>query len=91
MKKEELENIDFNKVLLIDIREDEELLEMPSIEGAAHIPMGKIIKEAEDGNLPKDKKIVTVCRSGGRCQIVNTELAALGYEVDFLEGGMSNY
>ncbi len=89
VKKEELQNIDTNKIMLVDIRENEELLQLPSIDGATHIPMGRIIKEAEDGNLPKDKKIVTICRSGGRCKIVNAELNLLGYEVDLLEGGMS--
>lgn len=91
MTKDELKNIDTEKVLLIDIREDEEIRELPSISGATHIPMGKIIKEAEDGNLPKDKMIVTICRSGGRCGIVNKTLSEMGYQMDVLEGGMNAF
>jgi rhodanese-related sulfurtransferase len=90
MKKEELNNIDSHKVLLVDIREKEELDSLPSLPNSTHIPMGEIIREAEDGRLPKDKLIVTICRSGGRCSIVNHELAALGYQVDLLEGGLMN-
>jgi len=88
MTKEELSNLDKDKVLLVDIREDYELQDKPPLPEAIHIPMGEIIKKAEGGELPKDKKIITVCRSGGRCQIVNSTLKQLGYDVDLLEGGM---
>ncbi|MCA9361764.1 rhodanese-like domain-containing protein [Candidatus Kaiserbacteria bacterium] len=89
MTKDELQNATAEEVFVVDIREAEELLMQPPIPQATHIPMGQIIREAEDGNLPKDKMIVTVCRSGGRCQVTNQELAALGYETDYLEGGMN--
>ena len=88
MTKDELLKSAQDQILIVDIREEEELRSHPSIPGAVHIPMGKIIREAEDGRLPQDKKIVTVCRSGGRCQMVNHELAIRGYDVDWLEGGM---
>lgn len=91
MTKETLQNIDPSEVLLVDIREPAEIVTQPSIPGAIHIPMGEIIREAEDGKLPTDKTIVTVCRSGGRCQIVNHELTARGYRVDWLEGGMNEW
>lgn len=91
MTKDDILNVKSDKVMLVDIREGDELEEMPSIDGASHIPMGKIIKAAEDGQLPKDKKIVTICRSGGRCKVVNRALADLGYEVDLLEGGMTAF
>jgi sulfur dioxygenase len=91
MTKEELLKTGGDKILIVDIREEEELVTSPSIPGAVHIPMGKIIREAEDGRLPHDKKIVTVCRSGGRCQMVNHELRELGYDVDWLEGGMMSW
>ena len=89
MKKEELETIDHDKVLLVDIREHYELEEVPKLPKAVNIPLGEIVKEAEDATLPKNKKIVTICRSGGRCQIANETLKNFGYDVDYLEGGMS--
>ncbi|MCA9354421.1 MAG: rhodanese-like domain-containing protein [Candidatus Kaiserbacteria bacterium] len=88
MTKEQLDAANPEEVLLVDIRESEELLMQPPLSGAVHIPMGNIIREAEDGNLPKDKTIVTICRSGGRCQVTNEALSKLGYKTDLLEGGM---
>jgi rhodanese-related sulfurtransferase len=91
MKVQDLQNIDQNKVLLVDIREPQELAIEPSIPGAINIPMSRIIAEIENGNLPMNKKIVTVCRSGGRCFAVNSELDARGFDTDMLEGGMVAY
>lgn len=91
MTKEELLNINLDEILLIDIREDDEVSAVPSISGAVHIPMARLIEEANQDILPKNKKVVTICRSGGRCQIVNEVLSEKGYDVDYLEGGMNSF
>lgn len=84
--KTKLEN--HEDMLLIDIREPHEIEASGMIPGAKNIPMGELIVEAAQGIIPKDKKIVTICRSGARCRMVMNELGPKGYDVDLLEGGM---
>lgn len=93
MKSETLQQLIESKVdlLLLDIREIEELADAPTINGSVHIPMGKVCTEASKGNLSKEKQIVVFCRSGKRAEIVATELRPLGYRVDSLEGGLLAY
>lgn len=88
MTKEELKQTNPDSILLVDIREMAELLLLPALPNAIHIPMKTLVLEAEKGTLPKDKKIVTVCRSGARCIPTNRILTAHGYSADLLEGGM---
>ncbi len=76
-------------VLLLDVREKEEAeASEDKIEGSQNMPMGKVFTEAAKGNLPKGKKIVTVCKTGGRCEIVARELRQKGYDIEHLEGGV---
>jgi rhodanese-related sulfurtransferase len=91
MKPQELkEKIDAREnLLLLDVREPEEVQYEPSLPGAVHMPMGKVFIEASQGTLPKDKKIVTVCKTGGRCGIITRELSEKGYDIEELEGGMN--
>ena len=88
MTKNELITVDLTKTILVDIREEEELKAVPMLEGAVHVPMSTLRENINTDVLPKDKKIVTICRSGGRCVMLNQFLAEQGYDVDFLEGGM---
>jgi rhodanese-related sulfurtransferase len=76
-------------VLLLDVREADEFAAGDAIPGSKNVPMGKVFVEAAKGELPKDKKIVTICKSGGRCGIVARELAEKGYDIESLEGGIS--
>ena len=77
-----------NSILLLDIRESEELLIEDTIPGATNIPMGKVFTEAIKDNLPKDSHIVVFCRTGGRAAVVERELRERGYNIDGLEGGL---
>jgi rhodanese-related sulfurtransferase len=88
MTIDELQNADRSKVLLVDIRERDEVVVHPGLPGSVNIPMSEILQTVEAGKLPMDKKIVTICRSGGRCFVVNSELTARGYDTDMLEGGL---
>jgi rhodanese-related sulfurtransferase len=90
MKKEKFEEVIKKQelILLLDIREAEELLHDETIEGAINIPMGKVFTEAVKGNLQKDKQIVVFCRTGGRASVVERELKEKGYQIDGLEGGL---
>ncbi|MBI2038210.1 MAG: rhodanese-like domain-containing protein [Candidatus Magasanikbacteria bacterium] len=75
-------------VMIIDVREHDEYEKGEKMDEATNIPMGQMFIEASQGKLPKDKKIITVCKSGTRCEIVARELKAKGYDIEHLEGGM---
>lgn len=74
--------------LLIDVREAEEFVPEEAIPGSQNMPMGKVFTEAKKGTLPKDKKIITICKTGGRCEIVARELKQKGFDIESLEGGL---
>jgi len=76
------------EILLLDIREPEELLIEETIPGSKNIPMGKVFTSVADGTLLKDIPIVVFCRSGKRAAIVQRELSTIGFNVKALEGGL---
>lgn len=79
-------------VVLLDIREGEEINHAnDKIAGAENVPMGKVFVKSAKDELPKDKKIVTICKSGGRCEIVARELQQKGYDIEYLEGGIEEW
>lgn len=89
MKKEEfLVKEQAGTAVLIDIREPMELAALPTVPSARNIPMSQLVAVEAQGELPKDKLIVTICYSGGRCGAVNGYLASRGYHVDQIDGGM---
>ena len=65
-------------VVVLDVREDAELVETGTVKGAIHIPLGQL--EARLGELPKDKVILTACRSGGRASRAQTLLDSKGFK-----------
>jgi phage shock protein E len=90
MNKTEFSNLlDSNSnVVLLDIREPEELLVEETIFGSKNITMGKIFTAVSDGLLTKGKPIVVFCRSGKRAGIVARELSTMGFDIQALEGGL---
>ncbi|MFL2545791.1 MAG: rhodanese-like domain-containing protein [Candidatus Rariloculaceae bacterium] len=73
-------------VVLVDVRESREL-EIASISGAHHIPMGEITARIEE--LDRDSSLVVMCHSGGRSRQVAGYLLAVGFENVFnLAGGI---
>ena len=75
-------------IAVLDVREADEFEGSETIPGAQNMPMGKVFVEAKKGTLPKDKKIVAVCKVGGRCDIVARELSQKGFDIEALEGGL---
>lgn len=75
-------------IKILDVREKEEYETAEKMEGAENIPMGQVFLEVGKGNLTKDQKIVTVCKSGMRCEIVARELKQKGFDIEALEGGV---
>ena len=72
-------------VFLLDVREDLEW-EAGHVDRAVHIPMGQL--NARIDEIPEDRTIVCVCRSGQRSGAVSDALNRAGYTAHNLEGGM---
>lgn len=70
---------------LLDVREPDEW-EAGHAPAAVHVPMKEV--QARQGELPKDRRIVAVCRSGGRSAAVTGALNARGFDAVNLAGGM---
>ncbi len=77
-------------IVLIDVREPYEW-SAGHIEGATHIPMNQVPQRLSE--IPKDKEVVMICRSGGRSGHVQQHLlGAQGYtRVLNLTGGMQRW
>ena len=56
------------------------------ISGAHLIPLSELARRLDE--IPKDRPVVTVCRSGSRSQIAAKQLIKKGYDVCNLVGGM---
>ena len=78
-------NEQLDDVFLLDVREPAEW-DAGHIDEAVHIPMGQL--NARIDEIPKDREIVCVCRSGSRSQAVTDALNRAGYTAHNLEGGM---
>jgi rhodanese-related sulfurtransferase len=70
---------------LLDVRENEEWVAGHAPQ-ATHVPMGEIQDRASE--IPGDRTIVCMCRVGGRSGAVAKALAAGGYDVRNVDGGM---
>jgi rhodanese-related sulfurtransferase len=71
--------------LLLDVREPEEW-EAGHASEARHIPLGDL--EERHTELPRDRTIVCVCRTGGRSAYAAAALASVGLTTLNLTGGM---
>jgi adenylyltransferase/sulfurtransferase len=76
-------------VVLIDVREPYEW-ETGHVPQATHIPMREVPTRLDD--IPRDKEVVMICRSGGRSERVRQYLEQMGYtRVKNLVGGMQRW
>ena len=71
--------------VLVDVREPDEWV-AGHVPGGLHIPLGQL--ERRQHELPQGVTIVTVCRSGNRSAAARRLLAARGWDVRNLSGGM---
>jgi glyoxylase-like metal-dependent hydrolase (beta-lactamase superfamily II)/rhodanese-related sulfurtransferase len=76
------------ELLLLDVRQESELSgELGSIEGVLHIPLGQLRERADE--VPRDKPIIAICRSGRRSAQATVILEKAGVEsLANLTGGM---
>lgn len=77
-----------SKVVLIDVRQPEEFTgELGHIPGASLIVLDGLLDHIDD--IPKDKPVVLICRSGGRSARAANVLFEAGYtNIYNLKGGM---
>jgi rhodanese-related sulfurtransferase len=74
-----------NRPFLLDVREKQEL-RAGYISGAKSIPLGQLNRRMKE--LPKNREIVCVCRSGNRSRSAARQLIAAGYSASNMKGGM---
>ena len=70
---------------LLDVREPFELA-VEDVPSATHIPLGQL--RARLGELPRDRDIHVICRSGGRAYYATRILLQNGFKARTLAGGM---
>ncbi len=72
--------------LMIDVRERQEW-NTGHIPGAKHIPLGQLAQRAQE--LPKDRELLLICRSGNRSKVAAEMLQQAGFpQVHNVAGGM---
>lgn len=74
-------------VIMVDVRSPEEYRQDGHIRGSRLVPLTVLLQRSEE--LPKDRPIVCVCRSGSRSHAACRQLASLGFtNVTNLVGGI---
>jgi NADPH-dependent 2,4-dienoyl-CoA reductase/sulfur reductase-like enzyme/rhodanese-related sulfurtransferase len=73
------------KGFLLDVREPVELA-LENVPGALNIPLGQL--RARLGELPRDREILVICRSGQRAYSATRILLQKGFKARNLTGGM---
>jgi rhodanese-related sulfurtransferase len=75
--------------VIIDVRESDELQEV-AVDDAIHIPLGQLPSRAFD--VPQDKDVYIICRSGNRSGMATEFLQGLGHpSVHNIEGGIIDW
>lgn len=75
-------------VFLLDVREPEEYAEF-RIPGAVNVPLSRLFSQDAQLQIPKDKKVITICSHGNRSMVATFALAQKGVEATSLVGGMA--
>ena len=73
------------ELLLVDVRERDERAD-GHIPGSRHIPLGELGDRV--GELPADKPVAFLCRSGGRSAVAAAAAAQVRPDVSDVRGGM---
>lgn len=78
-------------LFMLDVREPDEFKDW-NIEGSVNIPLSKLASGKESiTDLPKDKRIVTICPHGNRSTVAKYLLERYGFNVGNLEGGLKSW
>ena len=71
--------------VILDVREPFELA-VEDVEGAVNIPLGQLRARLDE--LPRDKTIQVICRSGQRAYYATRLLLQQGFDARNVSGGM---
>ncbi|GMU78092.1 MAG: hypothetical protein AMXMBFR46_08880 [Acidimicrobiia bacterium] len=71
--------------VLLDVRNDDEWA-TGHAPGARHLPLPELA--TRHAELPTDRRLVVICRSGGRSAVAVEALVSAGYDAVNLAGGM---
>jgi len=71
--------------MLLDVREYDEWM-AGRVDGATHVPMNDL--PGRIGELPREHRIVCICRSGNRSAQVTAWLLQQGFDAANMTGGM---
>jgi rhodanese-related sulfurtransferase len=71
--------------LVLDVREHDEWA-AGRVDGSLHIPLGEL--GARQGEIPGDRALIVVCRSGPRSARATAVLVAADYDAVNLAGGL---
>lgn len=74
--------------ILLDVREPHEW-KAGHAPKARHIPMRDVPRRAKE--LRKDRQVLVICRTGSRSRSVVRQLAADGFDVHDVAGGMNSW
>ena len=85
---EEFARLDKTQITIVDAREPDEVL-VHEIPGAINIPFSKIGSELK--NVPKDKPVYVICRTGDLSGEIAELLADRGYDATDVVGGYDAY
>lgn len=73
---------------LLDVRQPPELA-VESVAGAVNIPLGQLRARLDE--LPRDREILIICRSGQRAYYATRLLLQRGFQARVMSGGMLSY
>ena len=73
-----------DRVIIVDVRQPVET-RAGSVPGAVLIPLTEFGRRLEE--LPRDRPILTICRSGHRSPVAARQLRRAGYDVTDVMGG----
>ena len=79
-----------NNVIVLDVRETQEVQQSGKVAGAVHVPRG-MLEFFADKNLPKDKTLIVYCVSGARAALAGKTLKDMGYARVYNLGGFKNW
>jgi len=77
-----------DELFVLDVREQDEWA-AGHVPGSVHIPMREL--GSRQPELPADRTILCVCRSGSRSDMVVRALAEAGYTAENLDGGLQSW
>lgn len=77
-------------IVLLDVRQPDEWAEA-RIDAATLIPIHKLVEDFTKLDLPKDRQIICVCRSGRRSGLAAEFLRSQGYQAANMEGGLRQW